>query len=60
MCIIGYMTQNTITQDTMTLEQKLEAIAAAMAEANGDSVKEAQLLNVIADPQDSLMCEGCQ
>ena len=54
------MTQNTITQDTMTLEQKLEAIAAAMAEANGDSVKEAQLLNVIADPQDSLNCEGCQ
>jgi hypothetical protein len=54
------MTQNTITQQDMSLEEKLKAIEAAMQEANGDPKKEAQLLNVIADPQDSLMCEGCQ
>lgn len=53
-------TSNTITHEEMTLEEKLEAIAKAMEEANGDPKKEAQLLNVIADPQDSLNCEGCQ
>lgn len=53
------MTQ-TITQPEMTLEEKLEAIAAAMAEANGDTVKEASLIANIVDPQDALNCEGCQ
>ncbi len=61
MCIIGYMTtQNTITKEEMTLEQKLEAIAIAMQEANGDTKKEATLLNAIVDPQDANNCEGCQ
>ena len=59
MCIISRMTQ-TITTHEMTLEEKLEAIAAAMAEANGDVVKEATLIANIVDPQDALNCEGCQ
>lgn len=42
------------------LEEKLKLIEEAMKQAQGDVKKEAQLLNVIADPQDSLNCEGCQ
>lgn len=44
----------------MTLEEKLELIAKAVAEADGDSAKETRLINEIVDPQDSLNCEGCQ
>lgn len=44
----------------MTLEQKLEAIALAVKEANGDAKKEASLLSAFTDPQDALNCEGCQ
>lgn len=42
------------------LQEKLDAINAAIAEAKGDPKKEAVLLNAIADPQDNLNCEGCQ
>ena len=38
----------------------LDKIAEAMKEANGDVKKEAQLLDALIDPQDSLNCEGCQ
>lgn len=44
----------------MSQEEKLEAINKAIAEAQGDPVKESQLLNDIVDPQDALNCEGCQ
>lgn len=48
-----------LTQD-LTLQQKLDLIAKAVAEADGDSEKESQLINAIVDPQDELNCEGCQ
>ncbi len=43
-----------------TLEEKLALIAEAIKNANGDPKKEAEMLNIIADPQDNLNCEGCQ
>lgn len=54
------MSATSSTSDTMSLEEKLKAIEDALKNAAGDSKKEAQLLSVIADPQDSLNCEGCQ
>lgn len=45
---------------TMSLDDKLAAINKAIAEADGDPVKEAQNLQAIVDPQDALNCEGCQ
>lgn len=42
------------------LQDKLKLIEQAMKEAKGDPKKEAQLLNIVADPQDNLNCEGCQ
>jgi hypothetical protein len=44
----------------LTLDQKLELIAKAVAEADGDTAKESRLINEIVDPQDALNCEGCQ
>jgi hypothetical protein len=41
-------------------QEMLEKIAQAIEEAKGDSQKEAQLLDALIDPQDSLSCEGCQ
>lgn len=41
-------------------QEMLEKIAQAMKEANGDEKKEAQPLDALIDPQDSLNCEGCQ
>lgn len=41
-------------------QEMLEKINQAMAEANGDEKKEAQLLDALIDPQDNLNCEGCQ
>ncbi len=41
-------------------QEMLDKIAEAMKEANGDEKKEAQLLDALIDPQDSLNCEGCQ
>ncbi len=49
-----------MTTTELTLEQKLALIAEAVKEAKGDPKKEAELLEIIADPQDSLNCEGCQ
>ena len=48
-----------LTQD-LTLEQKLELIAQAVAEANGNPVEESRLINEIVDPQDALNCASCQ
>lgn len=52
-----------IINDTMTLEEKLAAIDAAMAAAQGvaddQSTADGQAV-VPVDPQDFLMCEGCQ
>lgn len=56
---MGCMTEKIYTQE-MTLEQKLEAIAEAMKQANGDTERETQLIAEIVDPQDALNCEGCQ
>lgn len=49
-----------ITTQEMTLEEKLEAIAQAMEQADGNVERENQLLSSIVDPQDALNCEGCQ
>lgn len=43
-----------------TLEEKLALIAKAVEEAKGDPKREAELLEIAIDPQDSLNCEGCQ
>jgi hypothetical protein len=54
---------NTIINDEMTLEEKLAAIDEAMKAAQEQADEEAkQNGNVSApiDPQDLLMCEGCQ
>lgn len=52
-----------IINDEMTLEEKLAAIDAAMANAQAQAAEEAAGNGVSAapvDPQDFLMCEGCQ
>jgi hypothetical protein len=52
-----------IIDDTMTLEEKLAAIDAAMANAQAQANDEAASNGSAAapiDPQDFLMCEGCQ
>ena len=54
------MIELTNTLHELTLEQKLELIAQAVAEADGDSARENILINAIVDPQDALLCEGCQ
>lgn len=57
------MNANAIISDEMTLEEKLAAIDAAMAAAQATVDSEAQTNGGIAaplDPQDLLMCEGCQ
>jgi len=46
--------------EEMTLEDKLKLIAKAIEEAKGDPQREVELLEAIADPQESLNCEGCQ
>jgi len=54
---------NTIINDEMTLEEKLAAIDLAMANAQEQANEEAAAKGNIAapiDPQDFLMCEGCQ
>lgn len=47
-------------EETMTLEQKLAAIQAAVEAADGDAEKESKLLFDVVDPQDANNCEGCQ
>lgn len=52
-----------IISDDMTLEEKLAAIDMAMANAQEQANDEASSSGNIAapiDPQDFLMCEGCQ
>lgn len=57
-----------IINDEMTLEEKLAAIDAAMAAAQQQAVEDAASqtddngVKVVApvDPQDFLMCQGCQ
>lgn len=52
-----------IINDEMTLEEKLAAIDAAMANAQALADENAAADGSVAapiDPQDFLMCEGCQ
>lgn len=54
---------NQIINDEMTLEEKLEAIERAMRMAQEQAREEAAQRGTEAvpiDPQDFLMCEGCQ
>jgi hypothetical protein len=57
------MNASTIINDQMTLEEKLAAIDAAMANAQAqadDQAAAAGTASAPLDPQDLLMCEGCQ
>jgi hypothetical protein len=57
------MNASTIINDNMTLEEKLEAIDQAMANAQAQADEDATSNGTSAaplDPQDLLMCEGCQ
>ena len=57
------MNASTIISDSMTLEEKLaaidEAMANAQAQANEDAVSDSTTSTSL-DPQDLLMCDGCQ
>jgi len=57
------MNASTIIDETMTLEQKLAAIDAAMAAAQQQAAEEAanngQSVAPL-DPADLTMCDGCQ
>ena len=53
------MNANTIINDSMTLDEKLEAIDRAMQEAI-TKVKSIERYDVPIDPADLLTCEGCQ
>lgn len=57
------MNASTIINDEMTLEEKLAAIDAAMANAQAQADEEAKQNGQIAapiDPADATMCVGCQ
>ena len=57
------MNASEIINDTMTLEEKLAAIDAAMQAAQEQANEDARARGAMAaplDPQDLLMCEGCQ
>jgi hypothetical protein len=58
------MNATTIINDEMTLEEKLAAIDQAMANAQEQAQEEAAAQGITnaapLDPQDLLMCEGCQ
>lgn len=57
------MNANSIITDEMSLEEKLAAIDQAMANAQAQANEEAEARGSLAapiDPQDFLMCEGCQ
>lgn len=57
------MNANEIINDEMTLEQKLEAIDKAMQVAQQELGQQAMAMGLAPapiDPQDLLMCEGCQ
>lgn len=57
------MNASTIINDDMTLEEKLAAIDAAMANAQAQANDDAAARGMAAaplDPADLTMCEGCQ
>ena len=57
------MNASHIISDDMTLEEKLLAIERAMKNAQAQADEEAAMRGETAvplDPQDLLMCEGCQ
>lgn len=57
------MNASTIINDTMSLEEKLAAIDAAMANAQAQANEDAASRGLTAaplDPADLTMCEGCQ
>lgn len=57
------MNANEIIQETMTLQEKLDAIDAAMRAIQEQAQEEARRMgNIIAplDPADLTMCDGCQ
>ena len=57
------MNASTIINDNMTLDEKLAAIDAAMAAAQATADDQASQNGGVSaplDPQDLLMCEGCQ
>lgn len=57
------MNATDILNDTMTLEEKLAAIDAALLAAQESANEEAMSRGLTAaplDPQDLLMCDGCQ
>ena len=57
------MNASTIINDTMTLDEKLAAIDAAMANAQIQANEDAAARGITAaplDPADLTMCEGCQ
>lgn len=57
------MNANTVINDTMTLEEKLAAIDAAMLNAQAQAQEEATKNGVAfapLDPADLTVCEGCQ
>ena len=57
------MNPSQIISDEMTLEEKLAAIDAAMANAQAQANEEAAARGQVAaplDPADLTMCEGCQ
>jgi len=57
------MNASTIINDNMTLEEKLAAIDAAMANAQALADEDAAAKGQVSaplDPADLTMCEGCQ
>lgn len=57
------MNASAILNDDMTLEEKLAAIDAAMANAQEEANEMAAAQGRVAapvDPADLMMCEGCQ
>lgn len=57
------MNANSIVNDEMTLEEKLQAISDAMEQAQTSANEEAARRGQVAaplDPADLTMCEGCQ
>lgn len=57
------MNASTIINDTMTLDEKLAAIDAAMANAQSMANDDAAARGVMAaplDPADLTMCDSCQ
>lgn len=54
---------NSIITDDMSLQEKLDAIDAAMKAAQEQAAEEQSTTGTFVapvDPQDFLMCEGCQ